>query len=55
MANEPTQGRRANYKVLPIRAIPESEKNARLVAVRNKGDDEWTLIETSREGHEASD
>ena len=36
-------------RVLSIWAVPESGGNARLVAVRNKDDEEWTPIETPRE------
>jgi hypothetical protein len=35
-------------RVLSIWAVSEGVADARLVAVRNKGDSEWTLIEAPR-------
>jgi len=40
---------KADERVLSIWAVPESNGNARLIAVRNKGDTEWTGIEAPRE------
>jgi len=40
---------KADERVLSIWAVPESNGNARLIAVRNKGDTEWTRIEAPRE------
>jgi hypothetical protein len=39
----------ADERVLSIWAVPEDEAEARLVAVRNRGASEWTLIEEPRE------
>ena len=36
-------------RMLSIWAVPESGGNASLVAVKNKGDDDWILVETPRE------
>ena len=40
---------KVDERVLSIWAVPESNGSAHLVAVRNKGDAEWTRIEEPRE------
>ena len=43
----------ADDRMLSIWAVPESGGNASLVAVKNKGDKKWILIEAPRGDHEA--